>query len=63
MHDVGHYELDLILPHHRAAAQRLIDAAAAEGEQLTWRNLVWEQLQVPSNSGPPDAWFGTIPTR
>ena len=58
-----HYELDLVLPHHRAAAQRLIDAAAAEGEQPTWRNLVWEALQVPSSAGPPDAWGGTIPTR
>ncbi|KAL3161084.1 hypothetical protein ABBQ38_009466 [Trebouxia sp. C0009 RCD-2024] len=59
----GHYELDLVLPHHRAAAQRLIDAAAAEGEQPTWRNLVWEALQVPSSAGPPDAWGGTIPSR
>ena len=59
----GHYELDLVLPHHRAAAQRLIDAAAAEGEQQTWRNLVWEALQVPSSAGPPEVWGGTIPTR
>ena len=59
----GHYELDLVLPHHRAAAQRLVDAAAAEGEQPTWRNLVWEEMQVPSSAGPPDGWAGIIPTR
>ena len=61
--DAGHYELDLVLPHHRAAAQRLVDAAAAEGEQPTWRNLVWEDLQVPSSAGPPESWGGNIPTR
>ncbi|KAL0041640.1 hypothetical protein WJX79_010316 [Trebouxia sp. C0005] len=59
----GHYELDLVLPCHRAAAQRLVDAAAAEGEQPTWRNLVWEDLQVPSSAGPPEQWAGIIPTR
>ena len=59
----GHYELDLVIPHHRAAAQRLADAAAAEGEQLTWRNLVWEDLQVSSSPGPPDNWAGVMPTR
>lgn len=25
--------------------------------------MAWEQLQVPSSAGPPDAWCGTIPTR
>ncbi|KAL0042382.1 hypothetical protein WJX77_010805 [Trebouxia sp. C0004] len=59
----GHYELDLVLPCHRAAVQRLVDAAAAEGEQPTWRNLVWEDLQVPSSAGPPEQWAGIIPTR
>jgi len=59
----GHYELDLVLPSHRAAAQRLVDAAAAEGEQPSWRNLVWEDLQVPSSAGPPEQWAGIIPTR
>ncbi len=59
----GHYELDLLLAHHRGAAQRLADLAAAEGDAATWRNVAWETEVVAMSSGPPDSWRGIIPSK
>ena len=59
----GHYELDLLLAHHRGAAQRLADLAAAEGDAATWRDVAWETEVVAMSSGPPDSWRGIIPSK
>ena len=59
----GHYELDLVIPHYRSAAQRLGDASGGEADKAPWSEWQVEDLQVSSSPGPPDNWAGVMPTR